>query len=265
MGDDVAMIRFYTLPPSDVDWPYILINANNPALNYIRRHRKAIKSVIIDSGIEIFRNPEVKDYPKGHIYKIVKLHNYLNRILPKAEIYATIPDYPDDYHPRNLWLSEYETNIERTVWNVINYTYDFDYVNWLIPIQGWNRQPESIEECIDLYFAHGIGFKYDYFAIGNLCVWFDAKIIYETVKIARDLLPDKKLHVFGLKLRALRLVKGFIDSFDSTAWTRPVNSKLGNWSCKNSEERKRFFKAWVNRLNEILSQKTLLEVAPKNA
>ena len=255
------MIRFYTLPPSDVDWPYILINANNPALSYIRKHRKAIKSVIIDSGIEIFRNPEVKDYPKGHIYKIVKLHNYLNRILPKAEIYTTIPDYPDDYHPRNLWLSDYETNIERTVGNIIKYAWDFDYVNWLIPIQGWHRHPKSIERCVYWLDEYAILDRYNYFAVGNLCVWFDAKIIYETVKIARQLLPDKKLHVFGLKLKALKLVKGFIDSFDSTAWTRPINSSLNaNWSCKNSQERKRYFYAWVNRLNEILSQKTLLEV-----
>ena len=245
------MIRFYTLPPSDVDWPYILINANNPALGYIRKHRKAIKSVIVDSGIEIFRNPEVKDYPKGHIYRIVKLHNCLRRILPNTEIYATIPDYPDDYHPGNLWLSLETTNIERTVQNVVKYTEKFDYVNWLIPVQRWNRSPRSIRRCVKLYREYDILSEFNYFAIGN-CVEPDAKIIYETVKIARELLPDKKL-------RALRLVKGFIDSFDSTAWTRPVNSKLGNWSCKNSEERKRFFKAWISRLDEILSQKTLLE------
>ena len=105
------MIRFYTLPPSDVNWPHILINANNPALSYIRKHRKAIKSVIVDSGIEIFRNPEVKDYPKGHIYRIVKLHNYLRRILPDAEVYVTVPDYCDDYHPGSLWLSSEITKI----------------------------------------------------------------------------------------------------------------------------------------------------------
>ena len=255
------MIRFYTLPPSGVDWPYILINANNPCLSYIRKHKHAIKSVIVDSGIEIFRNAEVKDYPKGYIYRIVKLHNYLRRILPNAEIYATIPDYPDDCHPRSLWLSPEVTNIERTFQNVVKYTEEFDYVNWLIPVQGWNKQPESIEECIDLYYAYGIVFKYDYFAVGNLCVEPDVKIIYETVKNARQLLPDKKLHVFGLKLKALKLVKGYIDSFDSMAWTRPVNSNLNaNWSCKNNQERKRYFYAWINRLNEILSQKTLLEV-----
>ena len=259
------MIRFYTLPPSDVDWQYILINANNPALGYIRKHKEAIKSVIVDSGIEIFRNPKVKDYPRGHIFRIVKLHNCLRRILPNTEIYATIPDYPDDYHPGNLWLSLETTNIERTVQNVVKYTEKFDYVNWLIPVQGWNRSPGSIRRCVKRYREYGILSEFNYFAIGNLCVEPDAKIIYETVKIARDLLPDKKIHVFGLKLRALRLVKGFIDSFDSTAWTRPVNAKLGNWSCKNSEERKCFFKAWISRLNEILSQKTLLEVAPKNA
>ena len=253
-------VLFYTLPPSNVNWSYVLINANNPVLGYIRRHGHAIKSVIIDSGIEIFRNPATKDYPKGHIYEIIKLYNRVRRILPNAEVYATVPDYCDDYHPGNLWISREITNIERTFQNVVEYTEKFDYVNWLIPIQGWNKQPKSIERCIKLYQGYGILSEFNYFAIGNLCVEPDIKIIYATCHFARKLLPKKKLHVFGLRLRALKLVKSFIDSFDSMAWTRPVSSSLGNWSCKNLEERKRFFYAWVNRMNEILSQKTLLEV-----
>jgi len=68
------------------------------------------------------------------------------------------------------------------------------------------------------------------------------------------------------KLRAVPLVFSYIDSFDSLAWTRPVDksvmvkgeTRYVGWSCKTSEERFRFFMAWLNRLNELLAQKSLV-------
>jgi len=251
------MVRFYTTPPYDVSYPYVLINAANPQVGYIRRHKKAVQSIIIDSGIEIFRNPTVKDYPSGHVYRMVKLYNKVKGIVPNAEIYLTIPDYCDDYNPKALWLSDEITNIERTVQNVLLYTKKFPHVSWLIPIQGWNKQPKSIVRCIEQYKEHGILDRYDYFAVGNLCVEPDTKVIYETCRIARERLKGR-VHVFGLKLSALKYVAHLIDSFDSIAWTRPIDPKLNaNWSCKNSDERRRFFLAWLKRLDEVLAQRSL--------
>ncbi len=249
-------VKFYTLPP--VPYPYILINANNPQTAFVHKFREVVKSIILDSGVEIFRDPSVKDYPKAHIERIVCLYKRIRRLFPHATVWATVPDYCDDYHPRNLWINEEMTNIERTVANIIKCVETYGYVNWLIPIQGWNKQPQSINRCIKQLHEHGIIQEFQYFAIANLCVEPDIKVISETIKIARSAMPDKKLHVFGLKLSAVPLVRTYIDSFDSMAWTRPVNSSLNaNWSCKTTEERIRFFNAWLNRLNHLMAQKTL--------
>jgi len=250
---------FYTLPPKP--YPFVLINANHPqnGLSYIRKFRKRIKSVIIDSGIEIFRDSKVKDYPRYWIYRIIMIHNRMKRFLPDAQILATCPDYCDDYHPKSLWLSDDVTNIERTFQNVIDYTEKFSYVNWLISIQGWNKQPKSVLRSIKLYRDHGILEEFKHFAIGNLCIELNEKIIHQTIHLVRRELPDKSLHVFGLKLRVFPIVKSLIDSFDSMAWTRPVSRALNaNWSCRNKEERIRFFEAWLERLNYYKRQKSLI-------
>jgi len=252
-------VRFYTLPP--IPYPYILFNANNPKISIPFKFKEKVESIILDSGIEIFRDSAVKDYPSNHIWKIVHLYNKLKRLFPRAEIWATIPDYCDDYHPQNLWLDKEHTNIERTVENIKKWTKKLDYVNWLIPIQGWNKQPKSIERSIALLEKYGITEEFDYFALGNLCVEPDVKIVFETARLARKLLPDKKLHIFGLKLRAVPLIQSYVDSFDNMVWTRPVNSsvkkRFGSWSCKTAEERKAYFKAWLDRLNHYLAQTTL--------
>jgi len=260
-GESKSVIRFFTLPP--IPYEYIIINANNPqvGLSYIRKYRDTIKNVIIDSGIEIFRNPKIFDYPPNHIYRIVYLHNHICRLLPHAEVLATIPDYCDDYNPKSLWKSEKESNIERTIQNIIKYTKQFEYVNWLIPIQGWNKNPKSIIRAIEQLKDIGTLDNYEYFGIGNLCIESNTQIIYETAKLARKLLPKKKLHFFGLKLRAIPFVFSYINSFDSLAWTRPINKSLmAKWSCKTKEERIRYFVAWLKRLNTLLKQKSLIEV-----
>jgi len=254
----------YTLPPRV--YPYVLINANHPenGLSYVRKFRKHIKSVIIDSGIEIFRDSKIKDYPKNWIYRIIMLHNRVRRFLQDAEVLATCPDYCDDYHPKSLWINDEVTNIERTYQNIIDYTEKFKYVNWLISIQGWNKQPKSVLRSIKLYRESGILEDFDNFAIGNLCVELNERIIRETISIVRKELPDKKLHVFGLKLKVFPTVKSLIDSFDSMAWTRPVNSRLNaNWSCKTKEERIRFFDEWIKRVNYYKSQTNITDFGEK--
>jgi len=251
-------VKFYTTPPNTVQHPYILINANNPNLGYIKKYRRTVESVIIDSGIEIFRNPNIKEYPPKHVYNMVKLYNKVKSILPNTEVYLTVPDYCDDYNPKSLWINDKITNIERTVSNITLCTTKFPNVNWLIPIQGWNKQPKSIVRCIEQLKANNIIDRYNYFAVGNLCVEPNIKIIHQTCTIARKLLPDKKIHVFGLKLTALKYVMPTINSFDSTAWTRPISPKLNaNWSCKNAVERERFFLVWRERLEKIMAQTTL--------
>jgi hypothetical protein len=251
------MVKMFTTPPRP--YPYVLINVMRPKFSPLRY----AEEVIIDSGVEIFRDPNVKDYPRNHIMRLLRVYTRTRQIVHDKPVYVTVPDYPDDYHPRSLWLSEEYTNIERTVENVLKYTEQYKSIPWLIPIQGWNRNPKSVLRTINLYKEHGIIDRFDYFAVANLCVESDVEIMYQTLRLVREVLPDKKLHVFGLRLNALKKVYHLIDSFDSTAWTRPVNRTLNaNYSCKTSEERIKFFDTWLERFLEIsnnMAKNTSLE------
>jgi len=218
------MIKFFTLPPITIPYPYVLINLNHPQLKYIYKYYRNIKEVIIDSGIEIFRNPNIKDYPPSHERKLVRCYHTIRNFV--KNVYVTCPDYCDDYHPKSLWLSDNYTNIERTVDNVLYYTSKYDF-NWLIPIQGHYKKPNSVFKCLKYYDKYGIIDKFNYFAIGTLCIEPDIRIIIKTISNVRSILEkDKKLHVFGLKIKALKYVSHLIDSFDSMAWTRPVDSSI---------------------------------------
>jgi hypothetical protein len=246
------MVKLFTTPP--VPYPYVLININRPVFSFLRY----AEEVLIDSGIEIFRDPNVKDYPRDHERRLIKIYPKVREKVGNKPVYVTVPDYCDDYHPRGLWLSEEYTNIERTVDSVLKYTEKYDWIPWLIPVQGWYKNPESVLRSIKLYREYGIIREYGYFAVGNLCVEPDVRVICRTVSIVRRELPDKKIHVFGLKLAALRKVYRLIDSFDSLAWTRPVSKDLrANWSCKNKEERVRFFSEWLRRYYLIVSNEAL--------
>lgn len=242
------VVKFFTTPPRP--YPYVLINAIRPVFSAVRY----AEEVIIDSGVEIFRDLGVRDYPKDHEVKLLRTYAKVRHVNPRARVWVTVPDYPDDYHPQNLWLSEEHTNIERTVENVLKYTERYRSIPWLIPIQGWNKNPKSVLRSIALYKEHGILDKYNYYAVGNLCAENDMEIMYKTLKLVREALPDKQIHVFGLHLNALRKVYWLIDSFDSMAWTRPVDTSLGaNYSCKTMEERIRFFERWLERYMRIVS------------
>jgi len=239
------MVKFYTLPP--IPWRWVLINAHKPNLSYIRRHWKTIESVIIDSGVEIFRDPKVKDYPDGWIGRLIGIYNAVRTYVKTA--WVTVPDYPDDYHPKALWIGD-KTNIERTIDNIVRVLDSYPDVNWLIPIQGHNKAPHSIAQSIRYLDELGVLDNRDYYAIANLCVEPQTALIVKTVSLARSLLPNKKLHVFGVKLRALRFIGHLIDSFDSFAWTRPVKTR--GHSAKTSQERLAYFMDWLKRLEEIL-------------
>jgi len=246
-------VKLYTLPP--LPYPYVLLNANNPKLHYVLKNRGYIESIIIDSGIEIFRDPWVKDYPYGHINKLIGIWRFVKGMVKEA--YVSVPDYCDDYNPGSLWSGD-KTNIERTVDNVVKYTSMYPEVNWLIPIQGHNKDPYSLNRSIDLLESAGIIDKYDYFAVGNLCVEPDTSIIYDALMIARKRLPDKRLHAFGLKLKALEKVRAFIDSMDSFAWTRNVRFP-GVPSAQTKKDRIEYFRLWMNRYNSIFNQRLIID------
>jgi len=258
------MIRFYTLPPYRIPYPHILINANEPdeGVRYIKRHRNAIRAVIIDSGVEIFRDPHVKEYPGGPrawAKRLVRLYSKVGALVPDAEVYVTALDYPDDYHPGNLWLSDMITNVERTIENVKMCIKEYPDVRWLIPVQGHYRDPASLAVSLTTYDLLGVLERYNYVALANLCVEPDVNLIRLSVMVASKTLSmlgvKARIHVFGLKIASLRDVNRMIYSFDSTAWTRPVNKharRVRDASAKTEKEREQFFCHYVRHLSKYV-------------
>lgn len=249
---------FFTFPPENVPYPYILINANKwrQQIRYIRKYHKQIKIVIVDAGVEIFRDPKTFEYPegpKGRIEKIWNIHQRIKRINPNIQVWPVIPDYPDDYIHRQLWLTMEITNIERTIRNIKHATQKYPETQWVIPVQGHYKNPKSIINSLLKLEKLGITKKYRIFGIANLCTENNTEILTTTVRIARQILGKEKwIHVFGPKLKSLPKIKNYIDSFDSTAWTRPVSPLLGNYSAKNQFQRILFFSAWYLRYLEVV-------------
>ena len=288
MGLDVGIayhairksVRFFTFPPKGVEYPFILLNATSfkSQIKSIAERKNDVLAIIIDSGIEIFRNKNVREYPGGAeaaIRRQVKMYIRTKKLFHSTDVYAIIPDYPDDYHPRNLWLNKRVTNIERTYNNVIRAIDEYPDINWLIPVQGHYGDPESIRKSIELYESHGILDRYDYFAIANIFNSRKKKYIVEVLTIAREFLKNKKIHFFGIGIYAVSEAHkhGLLDSFDTLAWTRPT--KLSQkairarkrWSCKNSLERKIYFYAWlitlIKKYNTNLEQVNVKEIKRK--
>lgn len=258
-------MRFYTLPPLEVPYPYVIINANRPepGLRYIARHWAIIDSVIIDSGVEIFRDPKVREYPGGParwIERLVALYRRVRAIVPGADVYVTVPDYPDDYHPRSLWLSEERTNIERTIDNILLALEFYPDIGWLIPIQGHYEDPKSIVAAMEKYEKAGIlewaAGNTHYIAIANLCVSKKCSTIARTLALAHNWLLQHglraklRIHVFGPAASCVRRAKQYIDSWDSTAWTKPRSP--GGSSAWNGVERVYLFLSFIHRYSDLV-------------
>jgi len=263
--------RLYTLPPYSIGWPYIITNPRRKqwALSYLRRHKEKVESIIIDSGVEIFRSGK-KDYPGGPMrwfQRMLELRREIGRILGDKEIYIVSPDYPADYPGNTI-----ENNVEKTI-RVLEKILELHGSEGIIGVlQGdpiWvDKDLSRFQQHISLY--RDLAGQVEYWAVGTLCTLSSIRIwgipereairwIRRTVETARETIGNRKLHIFGLWLRALPAVKNAIYSFDSQAWTRPVSRRLKrNWSAKNTEEREIYFKAWIRRYLSIVRQKQLL-------
>lgn len=234
------MPRFYTFP-ADIcpDYPYLLVN-------FFNRKKLAslcFKHAILDSGVtRIFFNWRKKDYPKHILQQIRHVAERYSQIYTE-KIWVTIPDYPDDYYPGYV-----ENNVERTIENIVSFI-DIDGVRWLPVIQSRYLDIFSFYESCEKV-REIIGKNYPRVAIGTVCKTKNIKFIVNCCKIAREYFPNSHIHAFGLTLSALPKVVNYINSWDSLAWTFP--RKHGMPSCKNMEERRKYFMEYIERIKSIV-------------
>jgi len=255
-----TMLRFYTLPPAGVNYPYLLVNPNN----YKALYKIKFKHAILDCGVEIFKhNPTLSDYPKSFLHRWKWKAKQLTEIFGER-LWVTIPDYPDDYNP-----GQFGDNVTKTLRNIEEFI-AVDGVNWLPSIQSRYLDKFSfLESCQKLKEIIG---NYPQVAIGTVCKTNRLDFITYCCHAARKHFPNSWIHAFGLTLKALAtLAKAIsswdslvpecgrtkwryrlIDSFDSLAYTFPRESHKP--SCKNLDDRRKYFYAYLAHVQQIIAK-----------
>jgi hypothetical protein len=246
-------MRFYSLPPPQVEYPYLLVNMGN----WRTLGRRRFKHAILDSGVEIFRSRRwLRDYPMEVLWRYrqraeILSHRYGGRI------WVTIPDYPDDLNP-----GQFGDNVERTLRNIERFI-SVEGVEWLPVLQSRYLNLLSFYEACDRT-RRLIG-GYPRVAIGTVCKTRRHGFIVECCRVARRFFPKSWIHAFGLTLDVLPKVKDYIDSFDSLACYYPRRS-FREWSAETglkpfpnvspissrSKVSEIFFNAYLERLKRIV-------------
>lgn len=118
-------MRFYTLPPRTVEWPYLLVNMRI----WKELWRRKFKHAILDSGVEVFKTrPHLKDYPKSLLFRYAQRAEIVSKRF-EGRVWVTIPDYPDDITP-----GRFGDNVDKTLKNIEEFI-TIDGVEWLPVIQ----------------------------------------------------------------------------------------------------------------------------------
>lgn len=217
--------RFYTYPPVECEWPWVLRNIKQ------KPQPQAVHE-IVDVGILDLLEP-----PHRHTEDKIKLWRQT-----KTEGWKVVFDCFD---------LEGEFGIQGHGFDTVEYSKELldEFFNGepkLMPvIQGRSRDYRSFREYTDymkrLYpELNVVGVS------GSVGRCGDRDFVRRVITYIRRVYPDTWIHVFALHKNNFRHVHGLIDSFDSMNWTRPRTS--GGASCKNKEERIEFFWDYVDTL-----------------
>lgn len=135
-------LRFYTLPPNDVYYPFLLVNRKNYRCLFKRKFEHAI----LDSGVMDFARKDVADYPKGFLNRWINEARQLQKIF-NNRVWIVIPDFPDDYNP-----GKFGNNVAKTLEVIKCYIQHTD-VEWLPVIQSCYMNKFSfLESCQKLKY-----------------------------------------------------------------------------------------------------------------
>jgi len=257
-------IRYYTLPPKGVDYPWLFVNMRKYKLLF----HYDFEHAIVDSGVEYFFDKlRAKDYPKSYLVWYKHKARELSQIFGEDRIAVVIPDYPDDYE-KGLTYEGGLDNVDKTIRNIEEFI-SVDGVTWVPVIQSRLNDSRSFWESA-VRVRELVG-DYPIVAVGTVCKSRNLSWIRWCLMNARRRFPYSWIHAFGLTLSALRVVRRFINSFDSQLWdTRRVLWKKSRGlidsfdsmsytiprsprlpSAKNRESRIRYFYAYLRRIEAI--------------
>lgn len=231
------MKRFYTLPPLEIEYPYILANIKD--VKEIEKRKP--EHSIIDCGIYDLLKP-----PFRHSDERIALWKRM-----EAPGWKVVPDCPSLQYEHGVDLGYRNTDYSK---ELLKQLYDQNDLSHLPVIQfeiikGSNSYKQSIKRYIQ-WFKRKYGQPQN-IGVGSVCKAGSKEMVVWVMKHVREQFPKSWVHAFGLKLNHYHAVYRLIDSFDSMAWTFPRGR--GRGSCKNKQERIKYFAEYMTAAEEIAS------------
>jgi hypothetical protein len=226
-------------------YPYLVLSVTDSMLLYYVKYyvNMSVESVIVDAGVhKVFKELKLKEYPGGYkawIHRVAMLYYTVKNYV--RDVYAVIPDYPSDY-PEN----PIQDNVERTIRNVEYALDNYSNVNWIVPIQGKPNSVQSVVDTINRLRELGL-LKSDYVAVAPTCVAKSIDFLRRLAVTARQLLRGKRIHMFGVTMRAWSSIDKYIDSTDTVTvnyWCRVLFGKM----CTTMYEKTSAWKVFLDKL-----------------
>lgn len=220
--------RFYTYPPVECEWPWILRNIKQKAIPNTHE--------IVDIGIYDLLNPPYR-HSNDKLQKWAKLETKGWKVVPDC------PDLKGEFgKPIDFSNTDYS-------WELLTEYYNPSDESHLPVLQSEYQNIKSFKEYIK-QFKDNYGVV-DKVAIGSICKADNHDIGVKMLKIVRREFPNTWIHAFGLRFQQFKRAYQLIDSFDSTSWTFPRVGGQGKGSCKNKSERIEYFFDYIRRINEV--------------
>jgi hypothetical protein len=175
------------------------------------RFPKTMQKLFLDSGgYQAFT--KFGSYP----FTVEDYARYISEVSPN---FAATMDFPCE---PQLSLGTVEERIQKTVLNAKELAKLAENEELVMVLQGYRI--DDYLSCINLYEKEDLSL--DHVAIGSLCRRKSNKEIYGILNAIRKVLPNSKIHGFGLSLTAVKDFSIFqlIDSFDTQAWLWEIKS-----------------------------------------
>jgi len=225
-------------------WPYQVLSLSN---NNISLTEREYYHVIIDNGMFNYVSKNQRPDTRLWIWKLKAFTDIVYRRLKPRSITVITPD----------WIRSPEFTLEaaRIASNVIckdyecmlvahyNYDYTMDKViSEAFTIDNIRKIAVPCKLYCSVKKRHRRVVNYP-------CQKILCSIAYSVVK------ERKLLHALGLglKLDVVKSISKYVQSFDSTSWTRPVKTIEGKrYSAKTAREREQYFILALNHLKDYI-------------
>jgi hypothetical protein len=243
-------LRIYTRPPYyGIYYPYLIVNPSYDWSLYLVGDRTF--SAIVDSGVfQVFYRRKLQEYPTGWQRWIEKLVVFGDAVRERGarEVWLVVPDYPSDYPGNPI-----PDNIERTIRNVMYALDTHPDRKWIVPLQGQAERPSTVVGCAERMRELGLLDRVEYVAVAPSCTARDSFYLRLLAEAVRRLLPDKRIHMFGVTMKAWTAVEPYVDSVDSIVsnhWCRRITGRM----CSKKEEKLLAWREFLKRVEPYLAR-----------